>query len=172
MSFSGNTSLRAGGGMAVAEDCDDVLLTDVTFVGNTAGSSGGGLYATAEVEIAEATFRQNAGSNGGGISATGGLTLSDAELDSNSSRDGGGVYVAAERRTDRLERVSFDRNSGGGSALFARIYRGGAVTCTDCFIRSDGGGTVAREIEDPTWIRRVYDFAGSVDFTCDESGCR
>ena len=172
VSFSSNSSARAGGGLAVDEDCDDVVLTDVTFVGNSAGSYGGGIYSTAEVEISEATFRQNVGSNGGGIAATDRLTLSDAVLDSNSGRDGGGLYVSVERRTDRLERVEFNNNQGsGGSALFARIYQGGVVACTDCFIRSDGGGTVAREIEDPTWIRRVYDFTGGLDFTCDEGGC-
>ena len=173
VTFSSNSSERAGGGMAVADECDDVILTDVTFVGNAAASSGGGLYATAEVTISEASFRQNAGSNGGAISAIDGLTLSDAVLDSNEGRDGGGIYVSAERRTDRLERVEFNNNQGsGGTALFARIYQGGAVTCTDCFIRSDDDDTVAREIEDPTWIRRTYDFTGALDFTCDEDSCR
>ena len=93
-SFSGS-----GGALYVAQDNDNILISNCTFVQNKAGS-GGAIYASASVTLTDSTVANNESTNGtgGGIYVASGTmnivgsTISGNSVSSSISALGGGIY--------------------------------------------------------------------------------
>ena len=102
--ISGNTANRAGGGIEDNSGTSTILLTDVDFTNNNAGTApgnGGGLHITGggSATIIRGTVSGNTAVQGGGLwNASGTLTLTDITVSGNTATGaaatdgGGGIY--------------------------------------------------------------------------------
>ncbi len=89
--LEGNEAVEHGGGVFVRSLS---WLDGVEARDNVAGTSGGGLYGTAEIEAS--SFEGNAaGEAGGGVYAHGDVALIDSTVADNAASAGGGVYLEA-----------------------------------------------------------------------------
>src|SRR6266581_1331928 len=118
----------AGGGIAAVNG--PLTLTDVAFVGNSAGGNGGAIFASGTTVLTGcAVIGNSAGDGGGGIVIqNGALTLTNVTISGNTAvTDGGGLQAANINAT--LTNVTITANSastGGGIFRF-----GGSVTLTN-----------------------------------------
>src|SRR6266581_3537980 len=107
-----------------------LTLTDVAFVGNSAGGNGGAIFASGTTVLTGcAVIGNSAGDGGGGIVIqNGALTLTNVTISGNTAvTDGGGLQAANIDAT--LTNVTITANSastGGGIFRF-----GGSVTLTN-----------------------------------------
>jgi predicted outer membrane repeat protein len=129
------TSLSAGGGAIVVDDClfedntaignggaiagTDITITGSDFQGNDA-TNGGAVYGSAPglLTITDSTVTGNDATNGGGFYSTGTTVLAGVTLTLNDADDGGGGYVSGAGATVALIDTLFSENtaqqSGGG----------------------------------------------------------
>ncbi|HEX9950169.1 MAG TPA: T9SS type A sorting domain-containing protein [Rubricoccaceae bacterium] len=118
-------SYGAGGGVYVSSATPGPLLEDVTFVGNAAGSRGGGLSASfAAPRLVGCRFESNRARTGGGAHLSeAAAVLREVLFESNEATltDGGGLYVDAGDVV--ASGLTFVRNraalSGGGAYFTA-----------------------------------------------------
>lgn len=132
---------------------ESIVLDDNVIRDNTAGSDGGGLYATGSVQLSitasggHAAFTGNtAMENGGGVrvSYATRLAMSDVLIDHNRANlkgeSNGGGGLAARNSSVTLRRCKFRANSSAG--------RGGAVYFVSCFEGGIGwNGFIANQHE-------------------------
>ena len=119
--FTNNSATVRGGGLTL-HTTDHAVVSDVDFVGNTAGSGGGlALASTDNAVLDDITFVGNTGGWGGALSffRSYDTTISNSTFTSNSSTGyGGAVDILASRPA--LVNVVFEDNvtagSGGGIA--------------------------------------------------------
>ena len=93
VTFSGNTSGSTGGGLLISGS--NATLNNITFFNNTASSGGGGLYISyCSPTLNNVTFSANAAGSGGGIyNGYGNPTLTNITMVNNTaSSSGGGIY--------------------------------------------------------------------------------
>jgi uncharacterized repeat protein (TIGR01451 family) len=108
---AGEASNGAGGGLYLS--ATDAALEDVTIIGNHSSSDGGGVSASASLQISGGVIRGNTtgDAHGGGISfaaSAAALSLTGLAIEGNKSNDGGGLWVNAATLT--VERVSISGN--------------------------------------------------------------
>jgi len=94
---NGNATAETKGGGLYTRTTGHVTLTNNTFTGNTAKSSGGGAYVRDTSTLTDNRFTENtSGDNGGGIyySSINSLTLTNNTISENTaSSQGGGIWV-------------------------------------------------------------------------------
>jgi len=104
VAFRGNTTDCYGGGMAVDESnqLDEVVLTNVTFSGNSALRDGGGLFTEHSANLTNVAFHGNSARNGGGLYATWArMKLANVAFSGNSARVyGGGMRILSTSHID------------------------------------------------------------------------
>jgi uncharacterized repeat protein (TIGR01451 family) len=95
-----------------------LTLTNIVFAGNTALSSGGGMFSTGSSTLTSVTFTGNQASSGGGIYNKGAPTLNDVTFTNNQAMLGGGMFNDNSNSIPTLMDVTFSDNeatqSGGG----------------------------------------------------------
>jgi hypothetical protein len=140
--FEGNQAAHEGAGIALAGDRDATLsINGSTFVGNSAGTEGGGALNAAisssdsySVEITETTFESNTTTSNGGALELGSnwqsITLQDTEfLYNHADNEGGAVRIggsAADDPTLTLTGCLFESNTSyiaAAAGLEGRLNR-------------------------------------------------
>jgi predicted outer membrane repeat protein len=148
-----------GAGLCIAGG--QALLTRLVFIGNSAGSNGGGLYIDGvfTAPLAACRFAGNsAGSYGGGLYAGGACHVVNATFSGNSANMGGGAFLSyAEEPYSYLTNCTFTRNSAGGP--------GGGAGCngtivTNCIFWDNFGDT--EEYEEWRQIAEYFE----IDYSC------
>jgi predicted outer membrane repeat protein len=124
VSFVGNSSTHAGGGMFSTNN-SPIFLSDVSFIENISDTYGGGMYSDGNynVVLRNVLLRGNRAEDGGGIYSTGDTSplLIDVTFDENIANvDGGGIYYSIID-TASLRNVVFTGNSSGnnGGGMFS-----------------------------------------------------
>ena len=143
--FLDNTGAN-GGGVCETSTTSYNYITDCQFIGNTATSHGGGLYAE-RVYAIRCTFTHNvANGNGGGVCLTSTSNnspyLSNCLIANNTAANGGGLWNY--QGATYIENTTFVRNSASGNG--AGIYdRGPIVQMVNCIIWGNrtSAGTVS-----------------------------
>jgi len=115
VTFSGNSAQSYGGGMY--NYGGDPTLTNVTFCGNSASGHGGGMYNDGNSTLTDVTFSSNSAYAGGGMSNwySDPVLLNVIFRDNSASAGGGGMFNSSSSPT--LTNVAFSGNSarnGGG----------------------------------------------------------
>lgn len=157
-SFVENTSLKSHGGAIYVtgsngnEEELELDITSTEFIGNSANSSGGVIYASGEcrvhisggklegnsatkggaifatnstVYLNGTAINSNSATNAGAIFATAGVVdVNGGSIDSNSATSYGGAIVSSGESVVRLNKVEASRNTTGSSGAF--IYIEGA----------------------------------------------
>lgn len=156
------TDSARGGGVSFAGNAaaDTLLIRDTTFVENSAGDLGGGLFVVGLLEspvtLENVLFEENfATFSGGGayIDAVGAVNLSDTQFRSNISDEAGGGLYLLNTGPVLISRSTFDGNianggGGGGLALLTdaliedSLFQNNRVTA-DAFAFDEGGGGIA-----------------------------
>ncbi|CAG0934614.1 hypothetical protein TFLX_03588 [Thermoflexales bacterium] len=95
--FQGNSSSASGGGLYVS---GATIITNVDFIGNTAGQNGGGFVCIngtpCSLNTANTNFLGNtAGGSGGGAACNGSIILSGGQFIGNTSQESGGGLDAS-----------------------------------------------------------------------------
>jgi predicted outer membrane repeat protein len=104
-----NQASAEGGGV----HAPSVIIRNARFVGNS-GTSGGGLYAIAD--IIDASFEGNTGDLGGGLFARR-ANLENIRLINNTATMGGGMYVSESAILTRTTFIANRAAAGGGGML-------------------------------------------------------
>ncbi len=153
VTFSNNRAIYDGGGAAnnttySGEPSGSLILANVKFTDNWAGTNAGGLYVSGSASLADVTFTHNRGGNlGGGMTVAGALpvTLNRVTFTNNyGPTGGGGLGVWGGNVT--LNNVVFSGNSAAGSGgAIGRGIEGGRwelnnVLITGNSANSSGGG--------------------------------
>lgn len=108
---------RYGGGLFNAED---LRLTDVAFLGNSA-ESGGGIFNQGDLRLTDGLYVENyAGPNGvgGAVFNVGSLDVVSSRFESNSAYNGGAIFTAGEMTATDSFFVENTGWSGGAIASF------------------------------------------------------
>ncbi len=133
--FSFNQAITDGG--AIKAGFVDLILTDTTFISNTAGNNGGGAYAERQVMVDGGYFERNRANGpdlrggflltdngGGGIWAGSDLVLRDTDFISNTAAtNGGGAYARGQAI---INGGLFNGNEAAGDAIPSGYGGGGA----------------------------------------------
>lgn len=152
--FSAN-SANFGGGIYSAGGAPILTVSNSTFTGNSATSSGGGIYNLGlndkTLAVSNSTFSDNSAGGGGGIYTIGGtMTVSDSVFSGNSAGDessgGGGISYGNFIGSFNLSTVStttFSNNSALGDG--GGVRNSGMLTISNCTLTGndalgDGGG--------------------------------
>ena len=127
--FIGN-SASGGGGVEIGENNDpNLILTDCTFINNTAKSAGGGIYSSSTITLANSTFIGNRsifGSGGGSMFHGRGI-----------------ITKLADRKPTLINCTFIDNSAGiGGGGMCARVVTPTLVNCTFAgnYAEYNGGG--------------------------------
>ena len=115
VSFNGNAATGSGGGL-YSLSSDGLTAMDVTFNGNSADKGGGMFNEYTGPIVMRATFSGNAAANGGGMYNSGSYpSIINATFSGNSaSNSGGGMYNSFESSSS-LMNVTLSGNSAGTS---------------------------------------------------------
>lgn len=121
--MEGNTATNNGGG--VCGDTDHSLtVIDSSFINNSAGSSGGGLYTAGDLTVRGSTFTANEATLVGGGLTTGSnvfggtAVITNSTFSSNNSNVGGGISSQPASDTSLLNVTITENTAGtGGSAI-------------------------------------------------------
>jgi hypothetical protein len=118
----------------------NLVLTNVTMIGNSASGNGGGAYVTGALTSTGAQFVNNSASNGGGawvrdVARLNGGLFQLNRVDGISG--GGGLYAFA---TLSLTGTRFISNTGNMSAGGAGVYATNAVTAIGALFRFNRAG--------------------------------
>ncbi|MEW6776889.1 MAG: right-handed parallel beta-helix repeat-containing protein [Bdellovibrionota bacterium] len=167
--LSGNEAYEggSGGGLYVYDNNENyviegnVSITDSTISGNTASSSGGGIYTSDSLTLINTAVDDNVASfdncceyAGGGIyfgSESGSVTILGGSVSGNSaySSDGGGIYFSSFDGTLDITGAVIDGNysdSSGGGIYFNT--EGGEFTLTASTVsNNEAGGTSGVHID-------------------------
>ena len=158
--ISGNTAIRAGGGIEDNSGTSTIVLTNVMLDGNSVSGppgNGGGLHITGagSATITGGSVSNNSASlQGGGLwNGSGTMTITDVMIDSNvaggdaATDGGGGVYnvsgmveIAASTITSNMA----DGTSGSGGGIFSAD---GMVTIDDSTINLNSANRAGGGIE-------------------------
>ncbi len=139
--YVGGGMLCDGNGTSPGSHLCSPTLRNLVFIGNLAGSMGGGLFnygyfGTSSPVLSNVSFVANQASSGGGLYNFGGAgssnpTLTDVAFSNNEAVDGAGMYnngASGGLSSPSLERVTFDHNTASiGGALFNDASAGGAT---------------------------------------------
>lgn len=123
--FISNTALYLGGGLGFSLTTGRVVLTNTQFVGNRAAASdglGGAIYAGSATAADGITATNNtAGASGGAIYANSWLTLTNSYIYSNTTANGsgGGLFGSNTNAQLVFTDVQFLSNSAGDAASSA-----------------------------------------------------
>jgi predicted outer membrane repeat protein len=149
--FTGNNA-HAGGGMA---GDPDIIITDSTFINNTAANTGGGLdIAGNGGTLTNVSFTNNTATGGGALNITvGNLTLTNVTFSSNTADSAGAVNVY--QGNPEFINVTFDNNTAtdfyGGAVQLSQsapIFRN--VTFSNNSANISGGAIFSSTSSDPT----------------------
>lgn len=130
-------AVRIGGGTFIGP----ILLTDVSFTGNSATDYGGALFVSQNTIIKRATFFNNHSDGQGGAACVSNKQtwFYDCEFTSNSARNGGAIWALRIH----LENVSIDGNTashqGGGLVLDSGLESIGSVIISNNSAANGGG---------------------------------
>lgn len=158
LSVTGGTTTQRGGGIS---NFENLMLTNLTVMNNSAGIFGGGIYnANGTLTVTGSTLSGNSGNNGGGgifNLADGGMTSTVTVIDSTISANtvgsfgsGGGIsnFESGGTPIVNLTRTRIlDHTSGSGVVSF-----GGEVNITDSTIAGNtaanigAGGGISNEL--------------------------
>ncbi len=116
VSFTGNNAIWSGGGMANYNKSSPTLK-DVSFTGNNADNGGGIYNNNSSLQLTNVSFTGNNADNGGGIyNNNSSLQLTNVSFTGNNADNGGGIYN--NNSSLQLTNVSFTNNTvdnyGGG----------------------------------------------------------
>jgi parallel beta-helix repeat protein len=134
--ISFNTAVYGGGGVSFSGNGD---LVGNSFISNTAGGSGGGLYlhdSSGEESITGNTFIGNSASEGGAMVLAGGnpLLTNNIMVDNQVTNNGSAIHITEGVTHTRLVHNTLARNQGGdGSGIY--IY-GTTIALTNTIIVS------------------------------------
>lgn len=160
-----NAQVGGGYGGGLYTLSTNAIISDCTFVNNTAISQGGGIFCQGQVILARCTFQGNTAPTGGGLFliSSGTTKITDCVfLGNTAGRDGGGIY--SEGGSPSLNHCSFLGNSayrsGGGM-----YNKGGTPTISHCsFIQNitidwahDGGAGMFNDESCPTITDCVFE---------------
>jgi predicted outer membrane repeat protein len=155
VTFSDNTASTSGGGMHNSFSYS--TLTNVTFSKNTA-SAGGGMYNSgSSLILTNVTFSGNSATeNGGGMYSFGSYsTLTNVTFSGNSAAFGGGMYNEISS-SPTLTNVTFSGNtaSTSGGGMWNGSYS--SPTLTNCILWGDGYGEIYNDAtSSPTVIYSI-----------------
>jgi predicted outer membrane repeat protein len=153
-------------------------LTNCTFIDNTAGSRGGGVYAWGSPALTDCEFLRNQAEDGGGLCEGGTWpVLTNCKLvDNVASGYGGGMcYEFGYGRCPTLTNCTAVGNDAGthGGAIYCDGLMGSAdAAIANCIVALNGGGGWALAITDDSDISctDVWGNEGGDDFWCDHAG--
>ena len=141
-SGNGGSELSSGrGGAVYVSEGATLRLTDSAVTGNTASSSGGGIYSEGEVDLVRSTVAYNNAGDGGGIYQanveTGRLTITSSTLSGNRATGGaGGAIFSIGALTIARTTIAGNSAAQGASALSF----GGTVDLSDSIVAGTCGG--------------------------------
>jgi CSLREA domain-containing protein len=158
VTISGNQAMK-GGGVAAFTASNAVSFTDVTISNNIAGDVGGGVFVQGDdvatpVNIHRALFQDNdANYTGGGVFATAPLNIVNASFYGNHAGDAGGAFGTDSSTSPRINLVfvTMTRNTADGAA--PGLYVGGATPDThikNSIIASNNHTADISDVEDCT----------------------
>jgi hypothetical protein len=115
------TAFNGGGGLS--SDCDNLLVIETDFIGNTSSTIGGGASAVGGSRFLQCRFLGNtAPTNGGGLSVPAGaagkvVSIVNCLFSGNKSVNGtgAGVHLATANTTHQLLSSTFANNSAGST---------------------------------------------------------
>jgi predicted outer membrane repeat protein len=127
-----NTAGGSGGGLYAEAP---ITLTAGRFVNNTA-NDGGGLYAQSDVNLSGGSYRSNSATvDGGGLNVGGNLSMVLIDLISNTAgNDGGAVHAQNAATFNFINVVNNSATSGGGG-----LYVYGPLTATNSRFENNSG---------------------------------
>ncbi|MFC2029725.1 choice-of-anchor Q domain-containing protein [Chloroflexota bacterium] len=119
VTFSGNTATGSGGGMF--QHLGNATLANVTFSGNRATQDGGGMFNVGDdVTLTDVSFRNNVSEqNGGGMANMSDPTLDKVAFSGNVAKVGGGLFN--EIGSPSLTNVTFSGNIAGAGGGLANL---------------------------------------------------
>ncbi|NQV51715.1 MAG: T9SS type A sorting domain-containing protein, partial [Flavobacteriales bacterium] len=168
--FDSNAAVWSTGAMFLHSNLSDtVILTNVSFVDNSAGTSDGALSGYGSVLLNDCGFiNNNAQSSCGAVGWDGRLHVSESEFFENSSNYFGGA-VCVEGYDALFERSHFLKNRAGLSGGGIYDSDGGGCGCNitvrECVFDSNSAGETGGAIEMAT-----VSLIDSCDFIANEAG--
>jgi CSLREA domain-containing protein len=179
--FEDNVAADSGGGVWAYDntlvESSGLEITNCTFVGNSAGGDGGGLYVdgfVATVVVNNSVFQVNTARNGGGAYTNflSGLTLASSAVHDNVSReDGGGIYSAGPLhiRQSSIFNNSAQRVGGGirassNATIESSTISGNKVLTFGSWGAFGGGGIYSRgplDVRNSTVTGNIASAAGA-----------
>lgn len=157
VTFTGNNAY-SGGGMS---GDPDIVVTDSTFINNTASNTGGGLDITGNGGVlTNVSFTNNTAVGGGGMSITlGNPTLTNVTFSNNTADSAGAVNVY--QSNPEFINVSFINNTAtdfyGGAVQLTQsspIFRN--VTFNNNSANNNGGALFSSTSSDPTLVNVTF----------------
>ena len=140
-----------GGGMYISSGSPTVQ--NISFTGNKAANSGGGMSNEGDPALSHLIFTNNTSPNtGGGLSASGNPILTDVDFNGNEAVVGGGFYVSGSYNHVTIFQARFTSNraySGGsythGGGMYTNMGTGSSLTMTNVIFSGNtsvwyGGG--------------------------------
>lgn len=128
---------RSGGG--IFNDSGNLVMTEVTLMGNDVVGFGGGIYnnTSASATLTNVTLSNNgANISGGGIGNSGTLDFTNGTISGNFAVDGGGISNSG---TATFTHITLNNNSAiNGSAIFASSAFGGTISLKNTIINGSG----------------------------------
>ncbi|WP_072622562.1 choice-of-anchor Q domain-containing protein [Spirulina major] len=125
---------------------NNITLTNSTVSSNSAGNSGGGLYANGNITLTNSTVSGNSAGNngpGGGLWANGNITLTNSTVSGNSAGgDGGGLYADGGTTTLTNSTVSGNSSNNRGGGLYA-----GNITLTNSIVANNTDNGTAPDLK-------------------------
>ncbi len=142
VTLSGNSATN-GGGIYLKDSVAGASLTEVSLLNNTAGTSGGGIYAEASgLALTGGTLSGNTAKDGGGICNDGAgftQTLTNVTVSGNSATsDGGGIN--AQSGTLILTNVTISGNSASAPKGGGIRRKAGSVQLLNTIIANSSSG--------------------------------
>ena len=138
----------AGGGVANSRYAN-LVLTDCTVSGNSAGGLGGGgvvnyggTITLTDCTVDGNTERSVGGEGGGVFSSSGTVDLTDCTISGNDAPLGGGVYIGGDASNYYTAANLTDCTLSGNSARYdgGGVFNAGTANLTDCTLSGNSAG--------------------------------
>ena len=145
VTFSGNEAGDSGGGIYNASS-GTLTLTNSRVFSNSATNSGGGIENRGVLNVFDSQFSNNSAINGGGIWNNSLATVTDSKLSTNNATNvGGGIYnlSTATLQVIRSEISNNTASQHGGGIWNAGILTVSGSTFSSNTITGGGGGGIA-----------------------------
>jgi hypothetical protein len=152
-----------GGGMLIRPS-GSPTIQNISFIGNAASSTGGGMYNEGNPVLSHIVFKNNTTLNtGGGFSTIGNPVLTDVDFIGNQAYYGGGAVIQGSYNNVIINHARFIENDSisdfyytGGGGMFVNQGEGSSLNLTDVIF---SGNT-------STWYGGgMYLFVGDVHLT-------